>query len=82
MSTTATVKLTVTERSTIGRAARRHIKAQGYRDITDPSVLDSASAFIAAEIDELGRFDAVEYAEISDYAWALARFLFPKAAQY
>lgn len=76
------VKLTRLERSQIGRAARTYVRKQGYTDLTDPGVLDAAMDFISGEVDGLGRFEDVPYTEISDYALAMARFLFPHAARY
>ena len=76
------VKLTQSERDRIGTAARRHVRERGYRDYPDPSVLDAAADFIGTRIDELGRFDDLEYIVISDYAWSFARFLFPSATKF
>lgn len=44
--------------------------------------LDDAACYLADAIDATGRFGHLEYIVISDYAWALARFIYPQEAKY
>lgn len=75
------VKLTQPERSDILHAARKFLRDSGHEAGYG---IDDAATFIATEIDKLetfGGFGHLEYATISDYAWAAARFVCPREAK-
>ncbi len=69
------VKLTRAERARMAREVRRELRASGG-DIHDASTLIEQRLFAD------GRFEDARAAEISDYAWAFARFLRPHEARY
>lgn len=75
-----TIKLTQTERQNIAKAVRRAMREQGY-EASEQTILDAAAVEIEGLVEELGRFDSVPYADISDYAHSFARQLYPAAAR-
>jgi hypothetical protein len=75
-----TVKLTQTERKAIAKTTRTAMRQAGY-EAADATIIDAAAGEIEQHVEALGRFDALPYAEISDYAWSFARQLYPIAAR-
>lgn len=70
-----TVKLTRKERTAMARRVRREV-----RDLDGG--MDDATQLIERELFDDQRFEDVPATDISDYAWAFARFLYPHEARY